>query len=785
MRHAEGTLKGRRQTCQPGQQKQNKRRSKLKTMVLTEKERDRLLKLIVLRLVPECVRSEYRSMSRAAAKLFLDALDSMINHFHHDAIHADVMERSTSSIGFVSSRVSKGKMASNPSCPLSLLLSGYAGNNNTIFQEHVDKIKQKISTWGNQSELTSPFFLAMRDMQVEKEYMEMKKSEGKKNEAIEFHKSTVLGTKVDSSDFQWHSLSTIGVGDLKLFESCKESVLRGILIATPVVMTGVTTFLRDDVGGIVQIGLYNFVPGKMSRLKSNEYVRNHLPKGTRVEIAEPFTKIFLDGNRGVRIDNPNEFRIEGGYRGDVASAREEGNQLFKENMYFAASETYIAGLQNDTLVATLLSNRSQAYIKLEKWADALADAAASLTIRPSVEKTYLRYQKALQGLNQQGLDKDELLHVALKPTRWERGTGKGNQDPDGLKLRGNTAFKCGDFERAIEIYTSALLFSKEDVRAVLSNWSQSSIMNELYHEAVAASAASLRIRADDKAVYRLCTALAQLNETKLSMDILHCYGGSAAGLEDLKSNISRYSTALVHTGMRFMETSREISPDFASDNIESFWDPKTGRGIRAAKSMLPGHLILIESPLAASFADLKSDKSLSFTIDHGRTVNDKAQSLLESTIMNRMRRDQLLSQRVDNLYDGKTSRPLVSIKDLLKTMGVSNAPLLLPPWPEFFENKVPALSADRVRNILNTNSFGFYDREELNIEASSLSKKESHLYSAISMFNHSFTPNCMIRKLSGSSRAVVTCIPVEEGEELCISYHHDPEVLKRKWGIEK
>jgi len=47
-------------------------------------------------------------------------------------------------------------------------------------------------------------------------------------------------------------------------------------------------------------------------------------------------------------------------------------------------------------------------------------------------------------------------------------------------------------------------------------------------------------------------------------------------------------------------------------------------------------LILIESPLASSNADLMKDKAASFTFDKNRTVNDASQSLLESHIVHRV-----------------------------------------------------------------------------------------------------------------------------------------------------
>jgi tetratricopeptide (TPR) repeat protein len=724
-------------------------------------------------------------MSREASTLLLDALESMINHYFMDKIQSEMMEGYTSSLGVV---WLGGKTIADPSCPLTCLLSG--NYTTPIYQETVDAIKGRVSVWGGltSSLAHNPFTRMMFDMQTERAYEEMKTRKGEGKELFEIHTSTVLATKTSTSAFQWQNLSPIDVKDLKLFECCKGNVLRGTLITVPSVIKGITTFLQDDSGAVIQIAIYNYVPGKMSRLNETEYVRKHLPKGKRVLIAEPFTKIFVDGNRGVRIDNPREFRVEGADQSDISTAREEGNEFYKQKMYHAASESYITGLQNENLVPTLLSNRSQAHIKLEQWPQALADSAASLSIRPTCDKTYKRYHKALAEVMGEHPSKTDVLNLVLDPTNWksEQDYSKYSGSADGLKKAGNEAFKCQDYERAVASYTSALLVANKDVRAVLSNWAQAALQCDSYHEAVAASAAALRIWADDKAVYRLCMALANLNELELAVSILDSYDRStvSVSLKDLKSSLARCSKVLAGAGdgMTLLNSNSLFSkfcPDFASGKIETFLHPVKGRGIRAIDAMPKGSLILIESPLAYSSTNAVEEHLISLTFNQERTMNDKSQTLLESTIMQQMERNHLLARRIDNLYDGQASRPLLRVKDLLTSIGVANAPLLLPPWSQFFdEDRAPALPVERVRNIISTNSFGSIDEGEL--------QKGTSLFAALSMFNHhSSNPNCMVLEYSGSSRAVVTCRAVKKGDEMCISYHSDPDVVKRKWGIDK
>lgn len=114
--------------------------AQISIMVLSPKDRIiRLLKLIVVNYVPECVRHEYTSMFREASTLLLDALESMINHYFMDKIQSEMMQGSTSSLGVV--WLSGKTIADNPSCPLTCLLSG--NSTMPIYQETV-----RISVWG-------------------------------------------------------------------------------------------------------------------------------------------------------------------------------------------------------------------------------------------------------------------------------------------------------------------------------------------------------------------------------------------------------------------------------------------------------------------------------------------------------------------------------------------------------------------------------------------------------------------------------------------------------------
>eukprot|EP00971_Amphidinium_carterae_P025368 500714-Amphidinium_carterae.1 len=127
---------------------------------------------------------------------------------------------------------------------------------------------------------------------------------------------TVVKSSQDHPRRQWKALRPIGVEDLKLSQVSTGCVLSGRFVVDPVPMIGVTTLLEDSKGSLVQLGLYNMLPGaptvRPTGKKALLMAEERFPKGTKLSIAEPFFKIFLDGNRGVRVDDPSDVRVESG-----------------------------------------------------------------------------------------------------------------------------------------------------------------------------------------------------------------------------------------------------------------------------------------------------------------------------------------------------------------------------------------------------------------------------------------------------------------------------------------
>lgn len=121
-----------------------------------------------------------------------------------------------------------------------------------------------------------------------------------------------------------------------------------------------------------------------------------------MRIVEPFLKVFRDGSRGLRIDDPSDIIVLS--RDDRAENEEEalsnakmlGNKFVGKKMYLSAYDAYLAGLRRADLASTLLLNRSKALAMIGNWTDSLADAASSLTLQPKNTEAWSQYKISLE-----------------------------------------------------------------------------------------------------------------------------------------------------------------------------------------------------------------------------------------------------------------------------------------------------------------------------------------------------------------------------------------------------
>mmetsp|Transcript_28017 Transcript_28017/g.42149 ORF Transcript_28017/g.42149 Transcript_28017/m.42149 type:complete len:145 (-) Transcript_28017:2199-2633(-) len=141
--------------------------------------------------------------------------------------------------------------------------------------------------------------------------------------------------------------------------------------------------------------------------------------------------------------------------------------------------------------------------------------------------------------------------------------------------------------------------------------------------------------------------------------------------------------------------------------------------------------------------------------------------------MLRSQRETVLSQIVDCLFDGTNTRPLTRLNDLMPNLSLS--PPFLPTHHEYHpEGEKVEFNSDRIGAIVSTNSHGTASNFEYT------KGSDAALYPAVSMFNHSTNPTCVLDASSDCAKVIVKA-NVKAGEELSICYHPDEDLVRRKW----
>jgi len=628
--------------------------------------------------------------------------------------------------------------------------------------------------------------VALRDqnIQIHRHRAFLKKN---KDPGIDAHLKNASSNVVKESSaeddiLKWNNLESVGIQDLELFHPSLGRKLEGTLITdtfTP--MVGTTTLLEDRNGDVILIALYNFLPQGVTGTAAEAMAFEKIPRGSHVQIAEPFLKIFNSGQRGIRIDNPQDLRVlttpsnQTSFTFDpfLAEQKKKGNELFSKGLYQAAMETYLVGLRQDSFTATLLSNRAQASCHLDQYELALVDAAASLTIRPFDKKTWSRYRKALSQVEGEG---EALLNNIISKMLQEQPPPVSGSSVDDLKESGNQAFGKKDYTLACQYYSQAL-GQRQLSRAMLSNWALCSLHMNALHDAMAASLASLRLAWDAKAAYRLAKSTLLLGAPDCAIQLVD---------HNDKSNPSRDTRELGETAHLFkardafsnpataFAVPHEIIPNWYSPSIETFSAGTEGRGVWATKNLQAGQCILVERPIAS--CESPADKVV-LPVTKTQT-DDASQSAIKSAIVQRAQRDAVLSRVVSHLSDGAQEMVVVPFEDLLLNLNMIHPSLFLLPGHFDYYIESPELeppqpiSADRVGRIV-INSDGSQE-DQLSMG------KATELFPGVSMFNHSEEPNC---SWTGSRDRclVMTINDVQEGEELTISYQPDDEQAKLNW----
>mmetsp|Transcript_11305 Transcript_11305/g.24868 ORF Transcript_11305/g.24868 Transcript_11305/m.24868 type:complete len:772 (-) Transcript_11305:116-2431(-) len=668
--------------------------------------------------------------------------------------------------------------------------------NNNIY----DGLKQSLRTYGRPLP-SKCSILPQHEARVASMYDTYKKTEGM---AILRNTSNSVRKKVNlhTTKRDWSKLTQISIKDLKLYDAHEGKYIEGKLLVEPFTpVVGTTTILEDSNGDVILLALYNFLPDGLHGRESIPVASGKIPKGCSIRIAEPFQKVFRDGSRGIRIDDPNDISVISSEDGKDVTAGEEillsrakmsGNGLVQKKMYNAASEAYINGIRKADLVPTLLSNRSQAYAMIEDWGRSLADAAASLTMRPANEKTWARYHKALKTISdgmQEDLGGEERVSQMMRKILSLESDNRATEGKDALDLKaeGNSAFKKKQYSGAAAFYTSALVACGETSRALLSNWALCCLRSGANLDAVAASAASIRINPEAKAVVRLARGLLTLGEPELCHDILQ---GKLVEItkasdvfsekNDLLQSVASVLDLLQTEGMQnpLLVLTQKHLPRWVG-KIETFDAGSKGRGVRAKEDLIAGQVLLVEPPLvvAESSGMMGKRKDTLISIDKC-DVKDPSQAYLRQAIIFRSQREGVLSQVVDCLSDGANKRPVTSLEDLIPNL--ASCRLLLPSHHEYMPQGNVELTADRVDAIVSVNSHGKGGEKKLADRFMGFTS--TCLLPATSMFNHSAYPTCEQGNVGGCA-IIFAVTDIKAGEELTICYHPNEEMVRRNWGI--
>jgi tetratricopeptide (TPR) repeat protein len=282
-------------------------------------------------------------------------------------------------------------------------------------------------------------------------------------------------------------------------------------------------------------------------------------------------------------------------------------------------------------------------------------------MRPDNEKSWARYRKALEIVDDRtGLifhgegESAPIIRNVLRAWNNDQANESATRGKDALALKteGNAAFKMKQYVRAAEFYTSALMSVGESSRAFLANWALCCLRNCANLDAVAASAASIRIRPEAKAVICLAEALMSLGELMLCKELLQ--GGLADIIEDSdvlsdKHELIESVDSLSDNDTGPMSKGKHL-PRWVGD-IESFDAGAKGRGIRATRDLKKGQTLMIEPPLAMSETDCRFRKGKGsntlITIDNN--LKNPSQVYLRQAIILRSQREGVLSRIVDCL----------------------------------------------------------------------------------------------------------------------------------------
>lgn len=126
------------------------------------------------------------------------------------------------------------------------------------------------------------------------------------------------------------------------------------------------------------------------------------------------------------------------------------------------------------------------------------------------------------------------------------------------------------------------------------------------------------------------------------------------------------------------------------------------------------------------------------------------------------------------MSDGSRTNILVPLRELMQNLESSS--MMLPSDSKYQETYTSRMSAVHIEKICDVNSHGSEEQGDRSV-----------IFPAVCMMNHSSDANAtfVTSKVGEMDKiaTITTSRRIKIGEEICLMYHPDDDVVRRKWGI--
>ena len=194
-----------------------------------------------------------------------------------------------------------------------------------------------------------------------------------------------------------NNLKQIFLKDMFVNQLHKGNYIEFQTIAITFYSSGMHLLVQDQNGDIEQLIIYNY------ETKSYYTDPNMLiPINTRLQIKEPYLQLtgLSEDEISIRVDSPSDiiivsYDMEWTKEKSIDEIIDLANKEFNKTNYHSAIRLYTeAILKSNKTSSRAYLNRSQAYIKLEKYNSAYSDAKQAILLDANNDKAHFRSGKA-------------------------------------------------------------------------------------------------------------------------------------------------------------------------------------------------------------------------------------------------------------------------------------------------------------------------------------------------------------------------------------------------------